>query len=270
MTQSTTHTGFGTLGFTWRPTLIPDSQAFPCFRAAISSGSTIFSTSSVYGPASNPLAGLQLLARYFAAYPEDIPKVTLFIRGCFDAKTFSPRCDRKGVRASFAEAEDVFRPVGKKIDVFGPARMDQSVAVEETIGAVKELVEEGRVGGVGLSEVRAETIRRARKVCEVRYVEVEFSMWTQEMLGNGVADAARECGVAVLAYSPLGYGFLTGELRRLEDIPEGDGRLRMGRFQEDVGVAPTYSAILYLHGSRRFFRISRWPTRSRGLRLPWA
>lgn len=236
------HTGFGTLGFTWVTSRVPDEQAFPCFKAAIERGATIFSTSSVYGrPPDPPTAGLHLLRRYFEKYPEDAPKVTLFIRGCFDGETFETKCTRADVRASWEEANEILGGV-KSIDVFGPARMDQKVPVEETIGALKELMDEGKIGGVGLSEVRAETIRRAAAVCPILFSEVEFSMWEPEMLSNGVAAAAKDCNVALLAYGPLGFGFLTSDIRKFDDLPEN----RKKNFRMQPGVCLCCSSLQQL------------------------
>lgn len=137
------------------------------------------------------------------------------------------------MRSSWEECNRFLGGV-KKIDVFGPARMDQKVPVEETISALKELQDEGKTGAVGLSEVRAETIRRASAVCPIKFAEVEFSLWSTEILDNGIAAIAKECNVPLLSYAPLGYGFLTGAVKKLEDIPQGDGRHRLGRFQPEV------------------------------------
>ncbi len=153
-------------------------------------------------PRIRPTAGLSLLRRYFQKYPEDAAKVTLFIRGCFDLTTTAPACTRAGVRASWEECSRILSGI-KSIDVFGPARMDPNVPVEETIDALKELRDEGKIGAVGLSEVRAETIRRASAVCPVKFAEIEFSLWSTEMLDNGVAAAAKECNVVILSYAPL-------------------------------------------------------------------
>lgn len=137
------HTGFGLLGLTWRPTKTPDERAFSTMKTAVENGATIWSSSSVYGmPPEPPTAGLLLLRRYFEKYPEDASKVTLFIRACFDPVNFIPTCTRDGVRASWAECNQILGGV-KKIDVFGPARIDQNVSVEVTVGALKELQDEG-------------------------------------------------------------------------------------------------------------------------------
>lgn len=227
------HTGFGLLGFTWRSGRVPDEQAFPAMKAAVENGATIWSSSSIYGmPPDPPTAGLSLLRRYFEKYPEDAPKVTLFIRACYDPFTFSPKTTRDGVRASWEECNQFLGGI-KEIDVFGPARMDQNIPVEETISALKELKDEGKIGAIGLSEVRAETIRRASAVCPIKFAEIEFSLWSTEILDNGVAAAAKECNVTLLSYAPLGYGFLTGQIKKIEDIPKGDSRHMFGRFHPE-------------------------------------
>ncbi|KAK2834888.1 hypothetical protein FQN49_006814 [Arthroderma sp. PD_2] len=257
-------TGFGLLGMTWRPKVTPDEQAFAAMKTAIAKGATIWSSSSIYGmEPEQPTAGLSLLYRYFKKYPEDAPKVTLFIRACMDGKTLAQACTRDGVLASAKECNDILAGT-KKIDVFGPARMDRNVPVEETIGALKELVDEGQIGAIGLSEVGAETIRRAHAVHPLKLVEEEFSLWSTDILTNGVAASCKELGVPILTYAPLGYGFLTGQVTKLEDIPKGDIRHMFGRFQpehfpknlalvdkinafaQDRGVTPAQLALAWI------------------------
>lgn len=212
-------TGFGLLGMTWRPVVTPDEQAFAAMKTAIANGATIWSSSSIYGIApEEPTAGLALLHRYFSKYPDDADKVTLFIRACCDGKTLAPLCDRDSVRASVEECNRVLGGV-KKMDIFGPARIDPNVPVEETVGALKELVEDGQIGAVGLSEVGEPSIRRAQAVCPISVVEIEFSLWSTEMLINGVAAAYKELDIPILTYAPLGYGFLTARSRNWKIFP---------------------------------------------------
>lgn len=206
-------------------------------KAAIENGATVWSSSSIYGmPPELPTAGLHLLHRFFEKYPEYADKVTLFIRACCDATTLTATNTREGVLASFAECNEILAPF-KKIDVFGPARIDSNVPLEETIGTLKELMERGDIAAVGLSEVRAETIRNARRICPISVVEAEFSLWSTEILTNGVAATCKDFDIPILTYSPLGYGFLTGRVRKLEDIPKGDIRLMLGRFQPEVSIS---------------------------------
>lgn len=230
-------TGFGLLGMTWRPVATPDEQAFGAMKTAIANGATIWSSSSIYGLAPEELiAGLALLHRYFSKYPDDTDKVTLFIRAGCDGKTLAPLCDQDSVRASVEECNRVLGGV-KKMDIFGPARIDPNVPVEETVGALKELVEDGQIGAVGLSEVGEPSIRRAQAVCPISVVEIEFSLWSTEMLTNWVAAACKELDIPILTYAPLGYGFLTGQVKKLEDIPKGDIRHMFGHFQPEVSVS---------------------------------
>ncbi|OJZ81960.1 hypothetical protein ASPFODRAFT_84875 [Aspergillus luchuensis CBS 106.47] len=235
-------TGFGLLGMTWRPSPTPDEQAFSAMKAAIFHGATIWSSSSVYGmPPQPPTAGLHLLRRYFDKYPEDAKKVTLFIRACSDPATLSPTCTRAGVRASFDECRNVLGD-SKKIDIFGPARMDKNVPVEETLGALHDLMDEGLIGGVGLSEVSATTIRKAHAVCPLSVVEVEFSLWSTDILENGVTEACKELDVPILTYAPLGYGFLTGQNfpKNLELVD------KINDFAKQRGVTPAQLALAWI------------------------
>ena len=119
------------------------------------------------------------------------------------------------------------------IDVFEPARVDPAVPIEDTVGAIAEYVAAGKIGGIGLSEVDAEAIRRAVAVHPVASVEVELSLFTTDPLHNGVAAACAEHGIPLVAYSPLSRGFLTGTLRRYEDMDETDYRRNFPRYSKE-------------------------------------
>ncbi|KAL8856322.1 MAG: hypothetical protein Q9178_007086 [Gyalolechia marmorata] len=224
-------TGFGFLGMTWRPVVVPDEDAFPAMKAAIANGATVWSSSSIYGMPPEPLtACLSLLRRYFEKYPDEAPKVTLFIRAYFDRATFSPVCTQDGVRACAEESNSALGGT-KKMDISGSARIDPNVPLEETGGALKELLDEGQIGGVGLSEAGSPTIRKAHALCPLGVVEVEFSLWSLDILTNAVASTCKELDIPILTYAPLGYRLLTGRVTKLEDIPRGDIRHMFGRFQ---------------------------------------
>ena len=122
----------------------------------------------------------------------------------------------------------------KKLDLFECARVDPNTPIETTIAALAKYVEAGKLGGISLSEVKADTIRRAAKIHPISAVEVEVSLWQTNMLDNGVASTCAELGIPIIAYSPLGRGFLTGQIKKPEDIPEGDFRKFSPRFQPDV------------------------------------
>jgi aryl-alcohol dehydrogenase-like predicted oxidoreductase len=119
------------------------------------------------------------------------------------------------------------------IDLFYQHRVDPSVPIEETVGAMAELVEQGKVRYLGLSEASPDTIRRAHATHPITAVQSEYSLWTRDVEA-GVLDTVRELGIGFVAYSPLGRGFLTGQIRSMADLPESDWRRSNPRFQEDA------------------------------------
>ena len=134
---------------------------------------------------------LHLLKHYFEKYPEDASKVVLSIKGAFSMKE-GPNGSPEGVRASVEEAIQVLPPSVKSIDIFECARVDPNVQIESSIQTLAELVKEGKIGGVGLSEVNASTIRKAHAVHPIAAVEIEMSLFTPDPLQNGVADTCHE------------------------------------------------------------------------------
>jgi pyridoxine 4-dehydrogenase len=228
--------GLGLMGMTWRPQQTSDEQAFATMKAAIAKGATFWSSGEFYGYP-EPTMNLQLLHRYFTKYPQDADKVTLFVKGGSDLQTLYPKCSAADIKASVANCTRILAGT-KKIDVFGPARIDHSVPIEETIGALAELVKDGTIGGIGLSEASATTIEKAYRVYPLALIEVEFSLWSTDVLTNGVVETAKKLNIPLVAYSPLGRGFLTGQIKSPADIPQGDMRLYFDRFQPEVSQAP--------------------------------
>ncbi|KAF9877448.1 pyridoxal reductase [Colletotrichum karsti] len=223
--------GFGLMGLTrpWDP--VEYSAAVKVMKTALEQGANFWNGGIHYGtPTAN---SLHLLKHYFEQYPEDASKVVLSIKGAYDAKTHTPDCSPEGIRASVEEAVRVLDGV-KKIDVFECARVDPKVPIETSIQTLAELVKEGKIGSIGLSEVSAATIRRAHAVHPVAAVEIELSIFTPDVLSNGVADACHELGIAVVAYSPVSRGLLTGEFRKPEDLPSNDMRHMLPRFKPEV------------------------------------
>ena len=117
------------------------------------------------------------------------------------------------------------------IDLYYQHRVDPQVPIEETVGAMSELIRAGKVRFLGLSEAAPETIRRAMKVHPISALQTEYSLWTRDVEAE-VLPLCRELGIGFVPYSPLGRGFLTGRFKKLEDLPEGDWRRNMPRFQE--------------------------------------
>ncbi|MCO5585470.1 hypothetical protein L7F22_039403 [Adiantum nelumboides] len=220
------------MGMTWRDEPVNDEQAFTAMREAVKMGSVHWSTAEFYGPKEDPNAGIRLLKRYFEHFPEDAKKVSIYVKGCFDFKTFTTDGSDEGVRKSFNNVKSILGNT-KSVDYFGPGRRDKKTPIEETMKTFKALIEEGEIKGVFLSEVGEETIRKAHAVQPLSAVEVEYSMFTQDILENGVGKATKDLNISILAYSPLGRGFLAGAVKSLNDIPKGDRRLAFDRFQGD-------------------------------------
>ena len=160
-------------------------------------------------------------------------KVVISIKGGCVHNGMKPDGGAENTGRSIRECIDVLGQAGKKLDIWESARVDPDTPIENTMTTVKEFIDSGELGGVCLSECSADTIRRASKVVKIEAVEVEFSLWSTEILDNGVASTCAELEIPIVAYSPLGRGFLTGQIRSRADIPEGDFRLSVPRFSEE-------------------------------------
>lgn len=170
------------------------------------------------------------MERYFTKYPEDASKVVLSIKGGLNNMT--PDGSPENVRKSVDNCLSLLK--GKKsIDIFEMARVDKKVPLETTLKALEEYVKAGKIGGIALSEVSAATIKKAVSITKIVAVEVELSLFTTHIFGNGVAAICAEHNVPIVAYSPLSRGFLTGEIKSFNDIPEGDFRRGFPRFQPE-------------------------------------
>ncbi|KAL3478137.1 NADP-dependent oxidoreductase domain-containing protein [Aspergillus californicus] len=223
--------GYGLMGFNrpWAPVEYP--VAAKVMKTALEQGANFWNGGLFYGtPTAN---SLHLLNYYFTQYPEDADKVVLSIKGAYSSLTYTPTGTPEGIRASVDEALRILDGV-KKIDIFECARVDPEVPIETSIAALGELVKEGKIGGIGLSEVSAATIRRAHAVHPIASAEIELSLFTTDPIENGILDACHELNIPLIAYSPLGRGFLTGQFRKYEDLPESDMRRRFPRFAPDA------------------------------------
>ncbi|KAJ5946552.1 hypothetical protein N7454_003391 [Penicillium verhagenii] len=223
-------TGYGTMRMTWNPQPTPQDVAFETLNKTLELGANFWNGGELYGtPDYN---SLHLLNKYFTKYPENAEKVVLSIKGGLKAGQLIPDGSEENIRRSVDECLRVLD--GKKtIDIFECARQDAKFPIEHTIEVLAQCVKEGKIGGIGLSEVDAETIRRAAKVHPIAAVEIELSLWTTDILENGIAKTCAELNIPVIAYSPLGRGALTGALTGLADIPEGDFRRFLPRFQDE-------------------------------------
>ncbi|SPO01422.1 related to pyridoxine 4-dehydrogenase [Cephalotrichum gorgonifer] len=224
------HVGFGMLGLSipWAPVDYP--VAVNLMKTALDQGANLWNGGIHYGtPQAN---SLHLLKYYFDKYPEDASRVVLSIKGAYDGKV-GPDGSPDGIRASVDEAVKVLGGT-KTIDVFECARVDPKVPIETSVKALAELVKEGKIGGIGLSEVSAETIRKSHAIHAISLVEIELSLFTPDPLKNDIADTCRELGIPIAAYCPIGRGLLTGKIRTPDDLEQDDFRRGLPRFQLGV------------------------------------
>lgn len=201
-------------------------------KTAVDSGATFWNAAEMYGPPE--YNSMVLLNKYFTKYPEDAEKVTLVVKGGVDVQTLAPQCSPEKIRES---ADNILKQLGgkKKVDVFGINRRDPNVPLEVTLGVLqKEYVETGKIGGISLSECNAQTIREASKHVKIAAVEVEVSMFTQDNLTNGVAQACAELDIPIAAYSPMGRGILTGSIKSAKDAEYLGFVGSFPRFQDDA------------------------------------
>lgn len=189
--------GLGTMGFIRRDRQIPVEDAIATLKAALDAGANFWNAGTIYGtPEYN---SLHLLKAYFTKYPEDADKVSISVKSCLDISTFIPSADAAGVRASIEKSLAILD--GKcRIDVFQAARLDPNVPVEETIGAIAEYVKAGKIGGIGLSECSAASIRKAVAVHPIAAVEVELSLFATQIMSNGIAESCKEHEIPIVAY----------------------------------------------------------------------
>ncbi|KAK3685137.1 pyridoxine 4-dehydrogenase [Podospora appendiculata] len=218
--------GYGLMGLTipWAATPYPD--AVKVMKTALDRGANFWNGSLFYG--TREANSLHLIKYYFDQHPEDADRVVLSIKGAYDASTHTPDGSPAGIRAAVAEAQRILDGA-KTIDVFECARVDPRVPIETSVAALGALVAEGWIGGVGLSEVSAATIRRAHAVHPVASVEIELSFFTPDALTNGVVDTCHELNIPIIAYGPVGRGWLTGNLHTPADLPATDFRHRQAR-----------------------------------------
>lgn len=224
--------GFGLMGMTWRNPPPPVEHSLEAMQAALNQGANFWNAGELYG--TKDFNSCHLIKQYLTVHPEDASKIVLSIKGGLAPGEMRPDGSEKNVRRSVDECLRVLD--GKiQIDIFQCARIDPRTPIETTVEALAACVKEGKIRGIGLSEVKAETIRRAAKVHPIAAVEVELSLWATDILRNGVAATCAELGIPIVAYSPLCRGVLTeNPIRKNSDIPDDDHKKHLPKFQDDV------------------------------------
>ena len=203
-----------------------DEESMATIHRALDLGITFFDTADVYGPYTNE----QLLGRALRGRRDQA-----IIATKFGIVRDPARPDYRGIsgKADYVRkaCEGTLRRLGVDvIDVYYQHRVDPDTPIEETVGAMAELVRKGKVRFIGLSEAGVDTIRRAHAVHPITALQSEYSLWTRDA-GKEVLSVCRDLGIGFVPYSPLGRGFLTGQIKRFEDLPEDDYRRTSPRFQ---------------------------------------
>jgi aryl-alcohol dehydrogenase-like predicted oxidoreductase len=223
--------GLGCMGMSWAYGPTDDSQSIRVLHRYLELGGNFLDTAEIYGPFTNE----ELVGKFLREVPRD---------GVVVATKFGFRIDpdgtRRGPDSSPANVRRAVEGSLKRlgidvIDLYYQHRVDPSVPIEETVGAMAELVKTGKVRCLGLSEAGPETLRRACKVHPIAALQSEYSLWTRDVEANGVLSACRELGITFVPYSPLGRGFLTGAIKKIEDLDASDWRRsNYPRFQEEA------------------------------------
>jgi aryl-alcohol dehydrogenase-like predicted oxidoreductase len=205
-----------------------DQESIATIHRALDLGMTFLDTSDIYGPHKNE----ELVGQAIRGRREQVVLATKFgiVRDPANPSIRGVNGKAEYVRQS---CEASLRRLGiETIDLYYQHRVDPATPIEETVGAMAQLVKEGKVRHLGLSEAGAQTLRRAVKVHPIAALQTEYSLWTRDPEEEILA-TCRELGIGFVAYSPLGRGFLTGQFKRFEDLPADDYRRVSPRFQGD-------------------------------------
>jgi len=203
-----------------------DAESIKTIQRAHDLGVTFFDTANSYGPFTNEI----LVGKAIKPFRKEITIATKFgiVRDPANPKSRGVNGKPEYVKSS-CEAS-LKRLNVEVIDLYYLHRRDPGTPIEETVGAMAQLVKEGKVRGIGLSEVNVETLRKAHAVHPLSALQSEYSLWSREP-EEEILPACKESGIAFVAYSPLGRGFLTGKIKTFEDLDEDDFRRTSPRFQ---------------------------------------
>jgi aryl-alcohol dehydrogenase-like predicted oxidoreductase len=202
-----------------------DQESTATLQRALELGVTLLDTADMYGPFTNE----ELIGRAIKGRRDDVVLATKFGIVCSEDSEFRGVSGKPDYVRSACEGS--LKRLGvDTIDLYYQHRVDPGTPIEDTVGAMSELVSQGKARFLGLSEASPETLRRAYEIHPITALQTEYSLWSRDP-EDQVFNTCRELGIGFVAYSPLGRGFLTGQIRRFEDLPEGDYRRQSPRFQ---------------------------------------
>ena len=234
--------GLGCMGMSTAYGPADEEESLRVLRRYVEFGGNFLDTADVNGQFKN-----ELLGRFL----REVPRESVVV-----ATKFGFRFDSNGIRSVDSTPGNVLRACDaslrrlgiETIDLYYQHRVDPNVPIEETVGAMAELVSAGKVRTIGLSEAGPQTLRRAAKIHPIAALQSEYSLWTRDVVTNGVLATCRELGITFVPYSPLGRGFLTGAIQKLEDLDASDWRRTNPRFgdkalQENLKLVATVKEL---------------------------
>lgn len=219
--------GLGCMGMSIAYGRVDERESISTIRRALDLGVLMLDTADMYGPHANE----RLIATAISGRRDDVVLASKFGNEIDDDGDLTwqinghPEYVRKSIDGTLSRLGIDY------LDLYYQHRVDPNVPVEETFGAMAELVTAGKVRYLGISEAGADTIRRAHAVHPLTAVQTEYSLFTRDVEENGVLNTVRELGIGFVAYSPIGRGFLSGSIRSFDDLPTDDFRRISPRFQ---------------------------------------